>query len=158
MAMAVIAAAVLVSCVPASPTQPVGIAAAGTWQGEMLVSLNAERAAVGVGPLASCDVLHRVAQDHSADQATHNRMSHTGSDGSSPWQRMLRAGYDYRSAAENVAAGQSGVAQVMSAWMGSSGHRNNILNPGLEHVGVGLAHSAGGTPYWTQVFGSGGSC
>ena len=124
----------------------------------MLARINAERSAVGAPPLAACAALNRAAMDHSADQAAHNKMSHDGSDGSTPWERMHRAGYYYSSAAENVAAGQPDVNAVMSAWMGSTGHRNNILSTGSAHVGVGLAHSAGGTPYWTQVFGSGGTC
>ncbi|MGI9577248.1 MAG: CAP domain-containing protein [Microthrixaceae bacterium] len=124
----------------------------------MLASLNAERAAVGVAPLAACGSLNQAAQAHSADQAAHNKMSHTGSNGSTPWARMHQAGYYYNAAAENVAAGQRSVTSVMSAWMNSSGHRSNIRNSAYAHVGVGLAYSAGGTPYWTQKFGRGGAC
>ena len=44
-------------------------------------------------------------------------------------------------------------ADVMNAWMNSSGHRANILNCGLKDLGVGLAYQ-GKTPIWTQDFGS----
>lgn len=125
----------------------------------MLARLNAERAAVGAAPLRSCGTLDAAADAHSADQAAHNHMSHTGSDGSNPGVRIVRAGYvGFSGWGENVAAGQPSVASVMAAWMGSSGHRANILNGYYGDVGMGLAHSAGGTPYWTQVFGSGGTC
>jgi uncharacterized protein YkwD len=151
---------VLAGCATAAPAQPAptGAPAASTWQTEMLASLNAQRSKAGVGPLVDCAALERAAQGHSADQAAHNKMSHTGSDGSSPWDRIRRAGYYYSGAAENVAAGQRSVASVMDAWMGSSGHRANILNATYTHVGMGLAHSTGGTPYWTQNFGRGGTC
>ena len=39
----------------------------------------------------------------------------------------------------------------MGGWMGSAGHRQNILYPGVVHIGVAVATSAGGTPYWTMV-------
>ena len=53
--------------------------------------------------------------------------------------------------AENVAAGSPTAADVMSAWMGSGAHRTNILNSSAVHIGVGLAYSSNGTPYWTMV-------
>lgn len=36
--------------------------------------------------------------------------------------------------------------------MDSPGHRENILNPELEEIGIGYGTSADGSPYWTQVF------
>lgn len=156
--VAALLALVLAGCAaPAPAAAPVPVA--GSWQAEMLASLNAQRSAAGVGPLTACPTLEVAAQRHSADQAARSTMSHTGSDGSSPWDRMARAGYrNYTAAAENVAGGQRGVGQVMSAWMGSSGHRANILNGAYTHVGVGQAISAGGRAYWTQDFGRGGTC
>ena len=40
----------------------------------------------------------------------------------------------------------------MAGWMDSPGHRANVLSANVTHIGVGLAHAADGTPYWTQVF------
>ena len=59
---------------------------------------------------------------------------------------------------ENVAAGYPSVVAVMGGWMGSSGHRANLLSTSYEHVGVGRAASGSGALYWTQVFGRRGSC
>jgi uncharacterized protein YkwD len=84
--------------------------------------------------------------------AAHNHMSHTGSDGSSPWQRAKRAGYD-DAMGENVAYGYRSPTAVMNGWMNSAGHRANILNCSARALGVGLAYSRGGDPYWTQLFG-----
>ena len=55
---------------------------------------------------------------------------------------------------ENIAAGYGDPTSVMAAWMGSSGHRANILSTGSWEIGVGYAAS-GGTygVYWTQDFG-----
>jgi uncharacterized protein YkwD len=79
-------------------------------------------------------------------------MSHTGSDGSSPFDRIRRYGYNYRRAAENVAAGYSSAQDVMRGWMNSSGHRANILNPRYRDIGIGDA--SGNKRYWTETFGA----
>ena len=40
----------------------------------------------------------------------------------------------------------------MSAWMGSEGHRDNILNEGYTNIGVGYFMDSSGLGYWTQIF------
>lgn len=113
--------------------------------------VNAERAKVGLPALQIDDRLMLAAQRHSEDQAFHNHMSHTGSDGSNVSTRLDRVGYAWRGWAENVAYGQRDAATVVTAWMNSAGHRANNLS-GNTQVGVGLAYSSNGTPYWTMVF------
>lgn len=127
--------------------------AGGTQQAQVAVLVNRQRAAGGCGPLAVNTQLTVAAQLHSEDQAAHNTMSHTGSDGSSPWDRTRRAGYP-NAIAENVAAGYPDAEAVMQGWMNSPGHRANIMNCAARSVGVGYAKAANGTPYWTQDFGS----
>jgi uncharacterized protein YkwD len=99
--------------------------------------------------------LRCAARKHSLDMGTNNFMSHTGSDGSTPWQRMTNAGYTYSSAAENVAAGYATPSAVVTGWMNSSGHCNNIMNPSLTQLGVGYYYAPNSTykHYWTQDFG-----
>ncbi len=146
---------------PPSPTTPAapGPTPAPDWAAEMLASINGHRAAVGAAPLQLCATLITAAQRHSEDQAATSRMSHTGSNGSTLSQRANAAGYlGWNALAENVAAGYPSVSSVMGGWMGSSGHRANLLSGSYEHVGVGRAASANGTLYWTQVFGRRGSC
>jgi uncharacterized protein YkwD len=79
---------------------------------------------------------------------------HNGSDGRTPFQRMVAAGYHYSVAAENIAAGQPNAAAVMAAWMASDGHALNILDCRFGEIGVGVVNKPG-TPYvvyWTQEF------
>ncbi|MGN9907250.1 CAP domain-containing protein [Phytohabitans sp. LJ34] len=114
---------------------------------------NQERAAAGCGAVKVNTKLAAAARLHSQDQAEHNKMSHTGSDGSSPWQRSERAGYT-NAIGENVAMGYRTPAAVMDGWMNSDGHRANILNCSAKAIGVGLAYASDGSPYWTQMFGS----
>ena len=131
----------------------------GDWQAQMLRSINTIRAGAGVGPVSLCGTLGAAAQQHSEDQAGRSTMSHSGADGSRIGDRAGRSGYGGWSAlAENIASGQTTVDLAMWSWMSSPGHRENILDPAYSHVGFGRASSSGGTQFWTQDFGAGGSC
>ncbi|MEJ3744182.1 CAP domain-containing protein [Actinomycetes bacterium KLBMP 9797] len=122
-------------------------------ENEVVEITNRERAEGGCGTVTVNAKLATAARQHSQDQAEHNNMSHTGSDGSSPWDRTERAGYT-NAIGENVAMGYRTPAAVMDGWMNSSGHRANILNCDAKAIGVGLAYASDGSPYWTQIFGS----
>ncbi|KAG7393309.1 8-oxoguanine glycosylase ogg1 [Phytophthora boehmeriae] len=122
--------------------------------GLMLDRVNDERAAQGLAALCLNSKLQEAAQSHSDDQAVNDFMSHTGSDDSTMSQRVDNAGYDWNGVAENVAAGQVDVAEVMDAWMNSEGHRHNILG---DYTMLGAAYAYNGDGrykhYWTQDFG-----
>ncbi|MGB0114823.1 MAG: CAP domain-containing protein [Ilumatobacteraceae bacterium] len=115
--------------------------------------VNAQRAGYNLPPFTYDSRLELAAQRHSEDQARHQNMSHTGSDGSSMSERIERAGFAFRRAAENVAYGYRTPAAVVQAWMNSDGHRRNILSANT-HIGVGVAVGANGLIYWTQNFGT----
>jgi uncharacterized protein YkwD len=153
--LAPVVALALASCTPPVSGGAPGFAPGGS----LLASVNAQRAAAGVPPLAACPALDRAAQAHSQDQAAHRQMSHVGSDGSSYLDRAARAGYrGWNALGENVAAGYPTVPSVMDGWMHSSGHRENILSRSYTHLGQGYALSSNGTAYWTEDFGRGGTC
>jgi uncharacterized protein YkwD len=127
------------------------------FEAEILSLINEERAKEGISPLTRNDKLDIAAQRHSNDMACNNFMSHTGSDGSSPWDRMNQAGYDWIRAAENIAAGQSTPESVVAAWMNSTqGHRETILDPNLEDIGIAYAYKSSTSygHYWTTDFGA----
>jgi uncharacterized protein YkwD len=117
--------------------------------------VNQHRAAAGLSPLIRAAELDSAARRHSDDMATHNFMSHTGSDGSTPGQRISAAGYQWSTYGENIAAGYSTAEAVVNAWMNSSGHRANILNSRYKEIGLAVTYRAGTTYryYWTQDFG-----
>lgn len=115
---------------------------------------NAVRAQYGLAPLAVHPQLTQAAQAHSNDQAARQRMSHTGSNGSTMADRVGATGYSWSRIAENVAAGQRTPSAVTDAWLGSPGHRANMLDGSLVHIGVAVATSSSGTPYWTMVLGA----
>ncbi|GGW12600.1 hypothetical protein GCM10010501_13030 [Streptomyces libani subsp. rufus] len=135
----------------AAPSTPKPSATASGVVAEILRLVNAERGKAGCQALTLNPTLTKAAQAHSEDMAAHQNMSHTGSDGSSPGDRITRAGYTWSSYGENVAYGYGTAEQVMAAWMSSPGHRANILNCGFQEIGVGLAQPGS---YWTQDFGT----
>jgi uncharacterized protein YkwD len=121
---------------------------------EVVALVNAERAQAGCAALTEDDRLTAAARAHSTDMATRGYFSHTTPDGVEFHQRISAAGYSWSLVAENIALGQRDPAAVMNAWMSSDGHRRNILNCSLRHIGVGLAYDARNRPHWTQDFGT----
>ncbi|MBP1466659.1 CAP domain-containing protein [Candidatus Chloroploca sp. M-50] len=121
---------------------------------EVLAATNAYRAQAGCAPLTLSPLLSTSAQRHTDDMAYNNFVSHTGSDGSSPWDRIRATGYTYSRAAENVAAGHTCPQQVVEAWYSSDGHRANMLNCALTEIGIGYTHNEPSLYkyYWTQDF------
>ncbi len=93
--------------------------------------------------------LSRVARFKSQDMKDNRYFSHTSPVYGSPFQMMKNFGIKYRTAGENIAKGQRSPQIVVNAWMNSSGHRANILNPSFTHIGVGYVASGN---YWTQMF------
>jgi uncharacterized protein YkwD len=101
--------------------------------------INAERARHGLGKLAEQYQLNAAADVHTVDMACKNFFSHTGSDGSSPFDRIKTQSYVYYYAGENLFAGNgvyNDAGQAVSAWMNSDGHRQNILKPEFTEAGV----------------------
>ena len=126
------------------------------WQEQELVRLiNDIRSQYSLSPLILNDSLTVAARRHSQDMAQNNFLSHTGSDGSSPWDRMRDAGYRLMQGGENVAAGYSTPAAVVNGWMSSPGHRANMLSPNFCDLGVGYAYENQSIYryYWTLGLG-----
>lgn len=126
---------------------------------EMLARVNAERAAAGVPPLLRDPRLDEAAQRHAEDMLTRSYYNHVSPDRTTPADRVRKAGYPSRVVAENIARGPVAVQEVMDNWMGSTGHRHNLLLPAFTHVGFGVVvgrnPAMGDTVIWVQDFGSG---
>ena len=99
------------------------------------------------------DNLAMAAYLHSSDMAMNEFFSHTGSDGSSPGERIIREGYDWRTYGENIAVNYPTVSAVMQGWLGSDGHCRNIMNPAFREIGAACAEGVysgiPSAPYWT---------
>ena len=53
---------------------------------------------------------------------------------------------------ENIALGQRSVAEVVSSWMSSPGHRANMLSARYHRIGVSAYRTPDGSIYWCQQF------
>ncbi len=80
-----------------------------------------------------------------------SRFSHTRPNGSNFYTAITESGVSYRAAGENIAYGQRTAESVMTGWMNSQGHRNNILSESYTGMAVGL-YEQGGIKYWVQLF------
>jgi uncharacterized protein YkwD len=108
---------------------------------QQVVSLiNQERANAGLSSLSVSGSLSSAAMGHSQDMAENNFFSHTGSNGSDLAGRLAAAGYSFSTAGENIYAGggsNDSPYSAVSSWMGSEGHRANILSSAFTEIGVG---------------------
>lgn len=128
----------------------------------VLSAINAARAKAGCKPLRLDNRLVAAARSHARAMAEQNFFGHSGRDGSRISSRIRRQGYDFRSAAENIAAGQKSANAVVQSWMQSAGHRRNILNCRMTETGIAVVYQADDKPiggsryplryYWVQVF------
>lgn len=116
--------------------------------------VNAERARHGLAALTADTVLARAARIHAGDMARHGFVSHQGSDGSDPSQRLDRVGYPWIWVGENVAAGQETPDEVVPGWIRSQAHLANILSPEAVSAGVAVTRSSEGEfgTYWVMVY------
>ena len=138
---------------PSTPSAP-SLPPASSEAASVIQLTNAERAAAGVPALAANSRLVLAAQLHADQMAQLQRMEHTLAEGPypSPADRLSAAGYAWRTYGENIAFNYRSPEEVMRGWMGSSGHRANILNGSFTEMGVAVARDGQGRPYWAQVF------
>lgn len=106
-------------------------------------------------PVAWNAKLEQAAALHAADMAEYQYLEHKGRDGSTPSQRIARAGYRWRSIGENVAAGQPSPEEVVDDWLSSPGHCANIMEPKFTEMGAAFTvnMSTAAAVYWAQEFG-----
>ena len=118
----------------------------------MLKIVNQERSKIGLKALTLSGELTNVATIKAQDMADNGYFDHTSPNYGSPFEMMKHFGIQYRSAGENIAAGQKNAQEVMNSWMNSSGHRANILNSDYEQIGIGYVTGGSYGTYWVQMF------
>lgn len=119
---------------------------------EVIRLVNVERKKAGLSSLSTHSSLQKAA-DIRAEEIV-KKMSHTRPDGSK-WSTAIAAqGIKYSVVAENIAAGQATAEQVVNSWMGSEGHRANILNKSVKYIAVGYYYepTSAYKHFWSQLF------
>lgn len=112
--------------------------------------INADRAREQLAPLKWNGALYGVALAHSREMAAQSQISHTGSDGSEPHERIEKAGVYATRTAENVARDLN-IISAHTSLMESLYHRENILDPEMTDVAVGIV-TTGKYLYVTELF------
>jgi len=117
--------------------------------------INAERRRQGLQPLVYNPQLDRMAKIQAANMARFQKMSHNLPESSVPTlgDRARYVGYMFGRLEENIALGYPNAESVVQGWMGSAGHRRNILDGNVVETGIGIARSSAGGLYFCQVFG-----
>lgn len=115
-----------------------------------------DRAFNAARPVRWNDALAEASRLHAEDMARNNYFSHGGHDGSSPEQRVERAGYKFRATGENIAAGQTNPEDAVADWIKSPDHCANLMNPAFTEMGSAYAVDSASTMgvYWTQDLGT----
>ncbi len=113
--------------------------------------VNQTRASNGRVSLANNANLALAAQRHTSAMAKKQDLSHGTQ--AEMVQRIRDAGFTGSPVGENIAWGQTSAQAVMTDWMNSTGHRNNILDTRYRFIGVGCVIDRNGRYWWTQNFG-----
>ena len=120
---------------------------------ESVVQLvNIEREKYGLPSLYLDKRISNIARMKSRDMADNNYFAHNSPTYGSAGEMLLNFGVTWSMWGENIAAGQGSPEQVVSQWMNSPSHRENILSPNFAFIGVGYCTNANGKTYWTQMF------
>jgi len=120
------------------------------YENQIVGLINDARAQNGLSTLTVDSKLTAAALAHSIDMACGNFISHTGSDGSSWYDRVKAQGFaNYTTTRENIYVGDptfGGDAQgAFTWWMNSKIHHDNILNPTVTDLGIAYVYDASST-------------
>ena len=106
---------------------------------ETVVGLvNQSRTEKGLDSLVINEKLNQAAADKASDMIKNNYFAHNSPKGITPWFWIEKNKYDYVHAGENLAMDFVTAEKEQQAWMKSEGHRNNILNPNYQEIGVAV--------------------
>ena len=115
---------------------------------EVLDAINRERSKRGVATLSMDQALMDAAMIRAAETVLY--FEHARPNGSK-WNSV-----NSKVNGENLGKGTNSVSRIMSLWMDSPGHKENIVRSRFRSVGV-ACFECNGTSYWVQLYGSGGS-
>jgi hypothetical protein len=118
---------------------------------------NQERVEIGLAPLQLNECLSEGAQLKAGDMFAFDYWAHKSPSGRQPWEFFREAGYEYRVAGENLARDFMKSEDVVRAWMESPTHKENIVNPKYQEIGVAVVDGTLGgikTTLVVQFFGT----
>jgi len=105
---------------------------------EVIRLTNEKRVQAGLAPLEENSVLDQAALAKGADMLNKGYWAHMAPDGTQPWKFFSDFGYKYRYAGENLARDFSNPSSAVDAWMASPSHKENLLSPRYQEVGIAV--------------------
>lgn len=105
---------------------------------EVVRGTNEQRASAGLKALSYNEKLADAARRKAANMFEENYWAHNSPSGKSPWVWFKAAGYNYIFAGENLAKDFGSTDRLMSAWMASPTHKENIINPKYSEIGLAV--------------------
>jgi uncharacterized protein YkwD len=123
---------------------------------ELFALINRDRRTAGLPPLTWDNRLAAIARSHSREMAARRFVAHVSPTTGDAEARVRAAGLGFTLVTENVGQ-EGGIKPAHEGFMGSPGHRANVLNPKITHVGIGVMAGGarrGPSPlYITELFG-----
>ena len=119
----------------------------------MLDGVNSLRNAAGLTPVAFNAALNAAAATHARDMALQNRPWHFGSDGSSPIDRVNRAGYNGLLIGETISETYETELETLAAWVETPDTREVVLDPRADQLGFAWFQEENGKIWWDMVLG-----
>ncbi len=108
---------------------------------QLLDETNMQRELSEAQPLVISPQLTEAANLKAQDMVENNYWAHTSPDGDSPWKWLRDVDYAYNQAGENLAKNYPNATSTVDAWMTSTSHRENMLDP--EYTEAGFATAEG---------------
>ena len=108
--------------------------------GKVYEQTNQQRINNGLEPLRYSDTLSKSAQAKAEHMFANNYWAHNAPDGTTPWDFFKQVDYQYLIAGENLAKDFYDTSSMMSAWMKSPTHRDNIINSKYKEIGIGVVN------------------
>ncbi|MCO4274283.1 CAP domain-containing protein [Pseudarthrobacter sp. HLT3-5] len=106
----------------------------------ILAAVNEYRSTKHLPPLTMDRKLNSSSQAKAHDLVTNQYWSHTAPDGSTAWDFINEASYDYKTAGENLAKCYDSADAVVNAWIASPSHEA-VLVADYQDAGFGLQHN-----------------
>ncbi len=124
---------------------------------QIIIAVNLQRQEQGLPPLITNDKLTKAAEAKAKDMADKSYFSHISPIDGKKWSDFIKeSGYKYDVAGENLANGFDTTDTMVTAWIDSPSHRENILNPSVDETGLAISYGKlkkNPTIFVVQVFG-----
>lgn len=120
---------------------------------EIISLTNLERTKSLLSPLQPNEALTKAAQSKAKDMFDKDYFAHIDSEGNGSWNFIESEGYIYQHAGENLARNFNSADSLISAWVKSDSHRNNLLSKNYTDIGVAVLEN-NNQVYIVQLFGS----